>query len=1110
MLDKLLKGGTAMRLAHCLVGICLAACLTGVGLGQNTNSGDIRGTVTDTSGAVIESVIVTVINNDTGVINKFVTNSEGLYDTNSILPGNYTIEFGKAGFATLKRGSIPLQVGIVTVDATLRVGQTTEVLEVTSTAPLLKTEDAQVNTTLSTAQLTNLPSVDPTNGWTSLMKWLPGATSTPAQGSNGGGGGGDRNPGVDQAIAGTMPYFSSYLVDGGSIWLPHSANIDQGESETVSEVNVITSTASAQYGGGGNVFNLISKSGTNQYHGALYEYFQNDALNARDYFNRLGRKAKQRFNYFGGSIGGPIVKNKLFFYFNYQQLQNPNNSQATVSVPTAAMRAGCFDPAIFGNSLTLDAAHGGAPLTTNAAQCGAFNPADLALPTVDFDPVAVKAQTYWPAPNLSGTNSNYSYLKPANGNSKKTFGRLDYNISDKNRLNITVNMHDGPHKTNADPDGFACPIGCDNNASEGYSAQISDVYSPSSSLVNEFRYSFVRQSNWFVPQSLGKGFPATLGLQFSQADVFPTIQLQGKSAPNQLNTGTNAVFIENTFIPSDVLTLIRGKHILHFGGEVMFEQDNSTPWGSIHGADLTFTGQFTNGGVGYADFLLGDVQQWSTSTQPEHGMRAKNPSFFAQDDLKLRPNVTVNLGVRVEVHGGMSEVKNHMGGFDPTLTNAVTNTLGSIWFAGLNGERTKSFKNKAIAMPRLGLAWQASNNWVVRGGVGQYSSLWSMDTVGGPLGFGTGVTGTASTGSATTPVVQLSGSGAGLPIVSGRNPALYNGQGNGFIPYTPYDLPVMNGWQWTGSVQRRLPGNMVAEGQYVGSRWENLMFEADINQLPANKLGQGQNARPFPQYLGIGIGSGGARTGKYSGVSNYEAVQGLLHKPFSYGLSAELSYTYSRLKDDMDTSGWGNQFGGVFYQDAFNPHANYALSNFDRPHAFKGTVVYAIPLGKGHQYLSSAAADAALGGWQASLSFQAESGAPYTMWLDANPVSGSLCNGCALYPNLVGNPGVSKPSVSQWFNPAAFAIPAQNTFGNNKRNSLRGPKLTDMDFSLGKTWGLPGWEQGKLQLRMDATNILNHPSFQNPDSKLTDSSVGTITGVTIGGRILQLSARFSF
>ncbi len=1101
-----------------------------VGFAQNTNSSDIRGTATDASGAILPGVSVTVKNNDTGVVNTFVTNGDGLYDTNSILPGNYTLTFSKDGFEKLVRGPFPLQVGIVTLNGEMKVGASTQVVEVTSEAPLLKTEDAQVSTTLSTEQLTDLPSVDPSNGWASLMKWLPGATSTPMQGTNGGGGGGDQNPGVDQAIAGTMPYFSSYLVDGGSIWLPHSANIDQGESETVSEVNVITSTATAQYGGGGNVFNLISKNGTNQFHGALYEYFQNDALDARSYFNHPAwnspTQAKQRYNYFGGAIGGPILKNKLFFYFNYQQLENPNNSFAKVSFPTAAMRAGCFDPAIFGNTLQLDAAHGGTPLTTNAAQCGTFDNnggADLALPTADFDPVAKNIQTYWPSPNLSGTTNNYTYLKPSSNKSKKTFGRLDYNVSDKNRLNITVNMHDSPHKTNADPDGFACPIGCDNNAAESYSAQVSEVHTFSSSLVNEFRYSFVRQGNWFVPQTLGKGFPATLGLQFSQADVFPTVGFQGTSAPNQLNTGTNAVFIENTFVPSDVLTMIRGKHILHFGGELMFEQDNSTPWGSIHGADFTFTGQYTTSAptqqVGYADFLLGDAQAWSTSNQIEHGMRARNPSFFAQDDIKLRPNVTINLGVRVEVHGGMSEVQNRMGGFDPSLTNPVTNTPGSIWFAGLNGERTKSFETKTIALPRLGFAWQASNNWVVRGGVGQYSSLWSMDTVGGPLGFGSGVTGTASTGSTTTPVVTLSGSGAGLPIVSGRNPALYNGQGNGFLPYTPNNLPIMDGWQWTGSVQRRLPGNMVVEGQYVGNHWENLMFEADVNQLPANNLGCPSSpatpdlCRPFPQYLGIGIGAGGSRTGKYSGVSNYEAVQGLLHKPFGNGLSAELAYTWSRLKDDMDTSGWGNQFGGVFYQDAYNPHANYALSNFDRPQAFKATAVYALPIGRGHQYLNSAAADAALGGWQASLSFQAESGAPYTVWLDPS-ADGSLCNtgqgGCALYPNLVGNPHVSNPSISQWFNPAAFAIPAANTFGNNKRNSLRGPKLTDMDFSLGKTWGLPGWEQGKLALRMDATNVLNHPSFQNPDGKLTDSSVGVIPGTTIGGRVLQLSARFSF
>ena len=277
-----------------------------------------------------------------------------------------------------------------------------------------------------------------------------------------------------------------------------------------------------------------------------------------------------------------------------------------------------------------------------------------------------------------------------------------------------------------------------------------------------------------------------------------------------------------------------------------------------HGANFTFTGQFTTSNpavdVGYADFLLGDVQQWSTSTQPEHGMRAKNPSFFVQDDIKLRPNLTVNLGVRSETHGGMSEVHNNIGGFDPTLTNPVTNTLGSIWFAGLNGARTQDFQTKTKVMPRLGIAWQPTNNWVVRGGVGQYASLWSMDTVGGPLGFGTGVTGTASANPGQAPVVQLSGTGAGLPTIAGRNPASYitpaTPQGNGFIPYTPYNLPIMNGWQWTAGVQRRLPANMVVEAQYVGSHWDNEEFLADINQLPANKLGGGQAARPYPQFIG--------------------------------------------------------------------------------------------------------------------------------------------------------------------------------------------------------------------------------------------------------------------
>src|SRR5216684_3526434 len=869
-----------MRKAVHVAFACFLLSVAHVGRAQNTNSSDIRGTVADASGAVLPGVTVSVKNNDTGVVREFVTNSDGLYDTNSILPGNYTISFSKEGFQKLVRGPIALEVGLVTINGELKVGSGSQVVEVTSEALLLKTENAEVSTTLSTEQLSDLPSVDPVNGWTSLLKLLPGATSTPH------GNGGDANPGVDQAIAGTMPYFSSYLIDGGSIWLPHSANIDQGESETVAEVNVITTTASAQYGGGGNVFNLISKSGTNQFHGTAYDYFQNDALNARDYFNRTGPKARQRFNYFGGAIGGPILKNKLFFYFNYQQLVNPFSSISTISVPTDAMKAGCFDPAIFqppppAPPLSLDAAHGGAPLTTNPVQCGAFNPADLAIPTSDFDPVAVNIQNdYVRATNQNLVQNNYTFLSSGTNNGKKTFGRLDYNLSDKNRINITVLMHDNPHKQFNSP---LCPISCQLFAAEGYNAQFTDVYSPSSSLVNEFRFSFVRQGNWFVPASLG--------------NEYPTINIGGTGGNGTLNPATNAVFIENTFIPSDVVTMVRGKHILHFGGELMFEQDNSTPWGNLNGATLGFSGQYTNAGVGYADFLLGDVQSWSALSEPEHGMRAKNPSFFVQDDIKLRPNLTVNLGLRSETHGGMSDVKNNIGGFDPTLTNPITNTPGSIWFGGLNGARTQSFQTKTKVMPRLGIAWSPTNNWVLRGGVGQYSSLWSMDTVGGPLGFGSGSVGSAAGPVGPTPLVQLSGSGASLLATSyvagpNRNPGAYNGLGSGgVIPYTPYNLPIMNGWQWTAGIQRRLPANMVLEGQYVGSHWENLEFEANVNQVPKNALASG--TRPFPQYTDIGIGAGGARTGLYTGKSNYEAAQVILKKPFSYGLSADVAYTWS-------------------------------------------------------------------------------------------------------------------------------------------------------------------------------------------------------------------------
>ncbi|MGA9062840.1 MAG: carboxypeptidase regulatory-like domain-containing protein [Terracidiphilus sp.] len=1134
------------------------ALFSGFAYAQNSNSGDIRGTVTDSSGALVPGVNVTVTSNDTGVVTKYVTDSDGLYDTNSILPGSYTLVFTKQGFETFKRGPVTLQIGSFTVDAQLKVGAANTVIQVSSEAPLLKTESAEVSTTISTTQLANLPNVDPSGGYEYLLKLLPGSTSTAPTGGGGGGGGGDTEPAFDQAIGGTMPYFSSYLVDGGSIWLPHSANTDQGISEAVSELNVIATDAPAQYGGGGSVFNVLTKTGTEQFHGSLYDYFQNDDLNARSYFNR-GAKAKQRYNYYGGAVGGPIVKNKMFFYYNYQALKNPNSSYSVASEPTAAMKAGCFNPTLFGTSLTLDAAHGGTALTTNPTQCAAFEPAtDLAIPTADFDPVANNIQTdYWLTSQQGNgvLSNNYSYLAPGNGDLTKMLGRLDYDITPKNRIDFSIierwnplveSLNDGSNAPN-------CPVSCHNGSVDGGNGELSDVWTITQRVVNEFRFSFNREANYFAQASLNQGIRTKIGLSstIDYADVLPTINIGGTGAPSSITPGTEALFIQNTFDPSDMVTWVLGKNILHFGGEVLMEEDNSTPWGGINGATMSFSGQFTTSDptveVGYADFLLGDVQGWNTSTQPKHYMRAKNPSFFVQDDIKLRPSLTINLGLRSETHGGSIEKKNNAGGFDPTLTDPASatlypfiNALGSIWFAGENGARTQSYATKTLVMPRLGFAWQASNNWVVRGGVGQYSALWSEDTVGGVMGFGSGcgvpglcgAVGSTTTTSITTPVVQLSGSGSALPVVTGAvartplnyiTPATPQGSG-GTIPYTPYNLPIQNGWQWTAGVQRRLPGNMVAEAQYVGSHWGNMMFESDINQLPASKLGDGQDARPYPQFSGIGVGSGGSRTGSYNGISNYQSAQFMLHVAPNHGVSGDVSYSWSRLYDDMDDSGWGNQFGNVSYQDAFTPSANYGPSNFNSPNTLKGTIIYAVPLGKGHRYLSSALGDAVLGGWQMSGVVIAEQGTPFTPVMNSGIPDGDLGasdgnSAAALYPNVVGNPNSGGHSIKSWFNQLAYAVPAVDTFGNEKRNTISGPGFQDEDFSLAKSWSLPGWESGKVQLRMDAFNIFDHPSFSDPNNALIPTalstmtpspSVGNITGTVIGGRTIQLSGRFSF
>jgi Carboxypeptidase regulatory-like domain len=1116
-------------------------CLSGVAIGQNTNSGDIRGTVTDSTGALLPGVTITVLNIDTGVSKDYTSDSAGLYDTSSIVVGSYKITFQMNGFDRLVRGPVTLQVGVTTVNAQLTVGSVAQQVTVSADVPLLRTESGEQSTTLDAKTMSQLPQTG--QDWENFTIMLPGAAGTNSFGNS-------TNPGQVAAVNGNLPY-NSVLADGASTTLPSSANSDISIFETVSELQINTSSFSAQYGIGGVIFNQISKGGTNSYHGAAYEYFQNDALNAANY--GFGTKVVVpflRYNNFGGSVGGPILRKKMFFYFNFDKIvQNSGSNNGFTTLPTPAMMAGDFTglPTIYDPTTQVVQQTGTQIVNGTTQTCPCVTRTSFAqeygngnkIPAALLDPVAQKIQAYYPNPTthpatgkfVPGTlingvdTNNYYYSIPAPNPYTKYFGRLDYDINSNNRLTMSDTQRDNPAHY---PGIYACPVGCESGDVDSNNAQVSDVWNISARTINEARFGYTDQWNFFGAASTGEGYPAKLGLQFSKADIFPTVNINGQNccaSNNGLGPATNAVYKEMAFDPSDVVTMIRGKHVLHFGGELLFYRDDTTTWGNINGATLTYTGAYTQStvgdsttGVGYADFLLGQTQSWSASVSPEYGARLKSPQVFVQDDIKMKPNFTLNLGVRYQIQHGWNEVKNNISVFDPTVINPATNTLGAMWYASThaNGRTSLQANIFSTVLPRVGFSLVANRNTTVRGGFGLYAYNYSLDETG--TGMGSALSSQGSLSDQTngiSPVVILSSNGSTLPYtLPTTNPAALNGQG---VNYNRYHTPLGKSMQWNLAVQREIGTDMVGEVAYVASHGYNLAFPINLNQVPEAKLGPNDspNDLPYPQFQGIG-----GSNGSLNSVSNYDSLQISISKRFTSGVAFNFNYVWSHFMDDEDSSGWGSRGGTQVWQRAYAPSANYGASNFDVRDALKGNVVYALPIGRGKRFLNgNALVDAAIGGWQTSGVIILSTGNPFTPTVSGTDNSfsqgGQSGNGYAWYPNQIGDPTLSNRTLNQWFNPAAFTIASAGTFGDMKRNNIYGPGINLVNLSASKTFSI--WEDVKFQIRGDATNAFNHPSFSLPNSSLVCSTPGTpctstanITGVSQGGRTMQLGARLSF
>lgn len=1106
--------------------IILLAVLLCVGLayGQNSNSGDIRGTVTDATGAVIQGVTVTVLDVDKDVTTTYETNGAGLYDTGSIVTDHYTITFAKAGFEKFVRGPITLQAETLTINGTLKVGAISETVRVTADVPLLETESAEQSTTMPEQELQDLPNFA---SWENFIVLAPGTAGAPSTGMG-------MSPGQTASVNGNALFYN-VLGDGITMSLPSNGNSYDYNFDTLSEVNMITSSFSAQYENGGVIYNQISKSGGSHYHGDVFDYLQNNALNAAPYgFGQPQTVPIQRANYYGGSFGGYVpgpLSKKLFFFFNYDRTQNYSESATPsfMTVPTPAMLTGDFtgQPTIYDPTTQTVDASGAVHRQSFADEYGNGNK----IPSNMISSVAQLMQAYFPAPNVKNptivngiATNNFVYNIPSNNPGWSIFYRVDYDITPKNRLTATefYTKGSGPMLSPI------CPINCTNASNSAVTAQVTDVWTFSADKINEFHVGLSTQNNLYVPQSLGEGYPAKLQMQFAKADLFPEVNINDYWG---LGPGTNAIQHQLMFQPSDVVTMIHGRHVLHFGGEFLDQQVNTTFWGNIDAGSVNFTGQYTNStqtdpttGLPYADFLLGQVNSWSASNSPEFYPRIKTVQLFAQDDIKVHPNLTVNLGVRWEGWEGMGEAHRNERSFDPTVINpaanpfGVANTLGAMWY----GTTAANGRTKVIApvwnnfLPRIGVSWQPRPNTVVRGGFGLFAYNYNegpsaYSQIGSELGQ-SGSEGDSSNGIA--PVALLDGTGdenPQLPYGGASINSLYlnaptgpdslNGQN---VNFSYYHELLNKIWQYNLEIQRELGPNMAAKVAYVGSHGFNQFFPVDLNQIPENELGPNDtsgptDARPYPNFQSLG-------GNKLIGISNYNALQTTIERRLSKGLQFNFNYTWSKFLDEADSAAWNGAY--VTVQNTYTPRTNYGPSAFDIRNMFKGRFIYKLPVGRGERFLNNNSILAeAIGGWQTSATIQWQSGNPFTPttwdpWITYSQAG-------TQYPNVVGDPH-SGPhgTIAEWFNVAAYALPDAGTYGNMGRNSIYGPRLSNVNFSLGKNFSIG--EKTKFLLRIDSGNVFNHPSFGTPDSTIGPGHTAQITSLTVGGRNVEILGKLSF
>lgn len=1076
----------------------LVVLLCGAAIAQSR----LTGTVKDTSGAVVPGLEIAARNVDTGQLITAQASPSGVYSISPLNPGSYELSCEHSGFKKFVRKGIVVETSTTTtIDITLEVGQLTEVVSVSAQTPLLEAESGSIGQLIENKFIDSMPIQS--RRVAALVRLMGNVAFTGEEG-------GQSIPRF--SLAGGRSYNQMWQIDGGV-----AQNQTMGSpqlslnppNESLQEFKVLANSYPAEFGRSGSGFIVMTtRAGTNQFHGALYEWLRNDKLNARTFF--APSIAPLRYNIFGGSIGGPIKRDKSFFFFNYEGGRRRTGVTVARSVPRAAEISGDFSQRT--DIKILD------PSTRVGSTAAQPFPGNI-IPASRIDATGKALAALFPAPNQPGDNiaraPSNNFRANASDPLHQDFytARLDHQITSKDRLFGRLTIMHGPEGVAAIFPVAAADDRAFTRENENRNFLVNWQRTITPTVINEFRYMYYRRKYVNQGAGLGSGINGQLKIGGVDADALARVTLTGHAGLGQ-STNVRIQYPIQTHQFGDNLMWMKGNHSIKAGFDLRLsgnEEINNSSGGGV----FAFSDRATNSAI--ASLLLGWVNSGTLVKSEILQSRSRYYGGFIQDDWKVTSRLSLNLGLRWEMDMPRWEASNKQSGFDLFAMNPVSKTPGIVTFAGLNGVGRYAHNFDANNWgPRFGFAYRAAKGLIVRGGYGIYYNGSYQGSVNNVLSQGFSLNGsfTSPDGGYTPPFLLKDGMPkvASLDLGPGFGAVAVGGRVTTAPDFIAADHANGYSQQWNLTVQKELPWNTLLETAYLANVGHKLSGpDININQIPlVNGRGpatQAQTARPFPQFGNV------TRIGPAFGNSTYHALNAKLEKRFARGLSFLGNYTWSKFIDDVEGSSELGGGAGNGYQHIDARRLDKALSGADLRHRLAFSALYDIPFGKGrHWPIRNAVLQTVAGGWSLGGIVEARTGAPYGV-VEAtnrlNAFSESQRPNLLRDPNLEG--GRSRDAmIRQFFDISAFQAPGDAVLGNAARTNGPGPGFFGFDASIHKEFSLT--ERFRLTFRGDVVNLPNVPAFAAPNQSRGDGAFGTIGGTLGGstGREIQLSLRLAW